>query len=86
VADEPTRGVDVGAKLAIYELITSLAREGLGVLLISSELEEILGLAHRILVVRGGRIVAELDGTTTTHDAVVRAAFGASPAEMAASA
>ena len=60
IADEPTRGVDVGAKRAIYELLVSLAREGLAVLLISSELEEILGLAHRVLVMRRGRIVAEL--------------------------
>ena len=59
IADEPTHGVDVGAKLAIYQLITSLAREGMAVLLISSELEEVLGLAHRVLVLRQGRIVAE---------------------------
>ena len=57
VADEPTRGVDVGAKRAIYDLLVSLADEGLGVLLISSELEEVLGLAHRVLVMRAGRIV-----------------------------
>ncbi len=60
LADEPTRGIDVGAKRAIYELIDELAAQGLGVLLISSELEEVLGLAHRVLVVRAGRIVAEL--------------------------
>src|SRR5262249_28132154 len=50
IADEPTRGVDVGAKRAIYQLIQSLAEEGMAVLLISSEHEELLGLAHRILV------------------------------------
>ena len=55
IADEPTRGVDVGAKRAIYELIQSLAAEGMAVLLISSEHEEVLGLAHRVLVMRGGR-------------------------------
>jgi ABC-type sugar transport system ATPase subunit len=82
IADEPTHGVDVGAKLAIYRLITSLAAEGMAVLLISSELEEVLGLAHRVLVLRRGRIVAELqdspDGRSSlTEDAVIRAAFAA---------
>ncbi len=77
IADEPTRGVDVGAKLAIYELLVSLAAEGLAVLMISSELEEILGLAHRILVMRGGEIASEFDGRTATEDAVMAAAFGA---------
>ncbi len=61
IADEPTRGVDVGAKRAIYDLLASLAADGLGVLLISSDVEEILGLAHRVLVMRAGQIVAELD-------------------------
>ena len=75
IADEPTRGVDVGAKRAIYELIESLAAEGLAVLLISSEHEEVLGLAHRVLVMRGGRIVAEFDEQTMSEDAVLHAAF-----------
>ncbi|HLK75095.1 MAG TPA: sugar ABC transporter ATP-binding protein [Streptosporangiaceae bacterium] len=77
VADEPTRGVDVGAKRAIYELLTSLAAEGLGVLLISSDAEEILGLAHRVLVMRAGRIAAELRGEAMTEAAILAAAFGA---------
>ena len=77
VADEPTRGVDVGAKRAIYELLTSLAAEGLGVLLISSDAEEILGLAHRVLVMRAGRIAAELRGEAMTEAAILTAAFGA---------
>jgi len=75
IADEPTRGVDVGAKRAIYGLIRSLAAEGKAVLLISSEHEEVLGLAHRVLVMRGGRIVAELHRDTMSEDAVLRAAF-----------
>jgi simple sugar transport system ATP-binding protein/ribose transport system ATP-binding protein len=75
IADEPTRGVDVGAKLAIYELIHSLARQGIAVLLISSEHEEVLGLAHRVLVMRAGRIVAELSGEAMSEDAVLHAAF-----------
>jgi rhamnose transport system ATP-binding protein len=77
VADEPTRGVDVGAKRAIYDLLASLADEGLGVLLISSELEEVLGLAHRVLVMRAGRIVGELAGEQMTESAVLGAAFAA---------
>jgi len=80
IMDEPTRGIDVGAKRAIYELIADLAVNGLGVLLISSELEEVLGLAHRILVVRAGRIVAELDGATADEETVMRAAFGGASA------
>jgi ABC-type sugar transport system ATPase subunit len=75
IADEPTRGVDVGAKRAIYDLIQSLATEGMAVLLISSEHEEILGLAHRVLVMRSGRIVAELDRDSMSEEAILRAAF-----------
>jgi len=75
LADEPTRGVDVGAKRAIYDLLAALAGEGLGVLLISSELEEIIGLSHRVLVMRGGRIVAELTGDELTERAILTAAF-----------
>lgn len=80
IADEPTHGVDIGAKLAIYQLITSLAREGMAVLMISSELEEVLGLAHRVLVLRQGRIVAEFKDrpngqSSLSEDAIMRAAF-----------
>jgi rhamnose transport system ATP-binding protein len=76
IADEPTRGVDVGAKRAIYELIIELADQGLAVLLISSEVEEVLGLAHRVLVVRAGRIVGEFDAAQADEEVVMRAAFG----------
>jgi ABC-type sugar transport system ATPase subunit len=76
IADEPTRGVDVGAKRAIYELLIDLADQGLAVLLISSELEEVLGLAHRVLVVRAGRVVGEFDGAEADEEVVMRAAFG----------
>ena len=75
IADEPTRGVDVGAKRAIYDFLAALAADGLGVLLISSELEEMLGLAHRVLVMRRGRIVAELAGDDMTEAAILAAAF-----------
>jgi ABC-type sugar transport system ATPase subunit len=77
IADEPTRGVDVGAKRAIYELLASLTESGLSVLLISSDVEEILGLAHRVLVMRAGRVVAELTGDEATEAAIIGAAFGA---------
>ena len=76
IADEPTRGVDVGAKRAIYELLTSLTDDGMGVLLISSDVEEILGLAHRVLVMRAGKFTAELTGDGITEVAILGAAFG----------
>jgi ABC-type sugar transport system ATPase subunit len=77
VIDEPTRGVDVGAKHAIYELIDSLAREGMAVLVISSEIEEVLGLSDRILVMRNGRLTAEFKQGEASDDLILRAAFGA---------
>jgi simple sugar transport system ATP-binding protein/ribose transport system ATP-binding protein len=75
IADEPTRGVDVGSRRAIYDLIVEEAAQGIGVLVISSDVEEVLGLAHRILVVRGGRIVAEFAGDDMTEENVLTAAF-----------
>jgi ABC-type sugar transport system ATPase subunit len=76
IADEPTRGIDVGAKRAVYQLIHSLAAQGMAVLVISSEHEEVLGLAHRVLVMHEGRLVAELEGEAMTEEAVLHAAFG----------
>ncbi len=75
IADEPTRGVDVGAKRSIYELLLKLAENGTGILLISSEIEEILGLCHRVLVMSQGAVVAELDNEHLTERAVMQAAF-----------
>jgi simple sugar transport system ATP-binding protein/ribose transport system ATP-binding protein len=75
IADEPTRGVDVGAKRAIYDLIVALAAEGTAVLLISSELEEVLGLAQRVLVMRRGRIAKELSSEEMSEPAILAAAF-----------
>ena len=75
LADEPTRGVDVGAKRTIYDFLVRLATDGLGLVLISSELEELIGLAHRVLVMRRGRIVAELQGEAITESAILAAAF-----------
>jgi simple sugar transport system ATP-binding protein/ribose transport system ATP-binding protein len=75
VADEPTRGIDVGAKRAIYELLAEVAADGVGILLISSEMEEILGLAHRVLVMRAGRLVGDMEGGAITEAAILGAAF-----------
>jgi ABC-type sugar transport system ATPase subunit len=76
LADEPTRGIDVGAKRAIYDLIHGLAADGLGVLLISSELGEVLGLAHRVIALRAGRIVGEYSGDEADEETIMRAVFG----------
>jgi simple sugar transport system ATP-binding protein/ribose transport system ATP-binding protein len=81
IADEPTRGVDVGAKRDLYELLVAMAARGVAVLLISNEVEEILGLAHRVLVMRAGRVVAELDGEAVTEEAILAASFGRAMAE-----
>ena len=82
IADEPTRGVDVGAKLGIHTLISGLAADGMAVLLISSEIEEILALSHRVLVMRGGRIVGEFEGDAVREDAIMFAAFGTESGEV----
>jgi ABC-type sugar transport system ATPase subunit len=83
IADEPTRGIDVGAKQQIHGLIADLAEAGMGVLLISSEIEEVLGLAHRVLVMRRGRIVEELVGDAASQERVMQAAFAAAPTQGA---
>jgi ribose transport system ATP-binding protein len=70
--DEPTRGVDVGAKAEIYRLISELAKQGRGVLVVSSELPELIGLCTRILVMREGELVAEVPGEQATEFALLR--------------
>ena len=70
--DEPTRGVDVGARTEIYRLIAELAGAGLGVLMVSSELEELAGICSRVLVMRDGRLVAEVDGAEATELELLR--------------
>jgi ribose transport system ATP-binding protein len=62
ILDEPTRGVDIGAKSEIYRLIDNLAQRGIGVIVISSELPELIGICDRVLVMREGRIAGELGG------------------------
>ena len=74
--DEPTRGIDVGAKAEIYNLMVKLAQNGAAIVMVSSELPEVLGMSHRILVVSGGRIVREFSREQATPDAVIAAATG----------
>jgi ABC-type sugar transport system ATPase subunit len=85
LCDEPTRGIDVGAKAEVHRLLRALADAGLGVLLASSELPEVLGLADRVLVMRDGRLVAELEGGDLAEEEVMRwAALGGSRLAAAA--
>ena len=72
IFDEPTRGIDVGTKAEIYKIMQSLAKEGAGIIMISSELPEVLGISDRVLVMRKGRIVAEVDPQETREDEVVK--------------
>jgi ribose transport system ATP-binding protein len=76
--DEPTRGVDIGAKEELYRLIRDLASGGLACVMISSELNELLGMAHRIAVMRAGRVSAVLEGSEMTEENVMLAAAGVS--------
>jgi ABC-type sugar transport system ATPase subunit len=76
IVDEPTRGVDVGAKAAIHQLIDDLARQGVGIMLISSEVPEVLNLSTRIIVMRGGRIVGQVPRADATQETVLRLMAG----------
>ncbi|MBR4151153.1 MAG: sugar ABC transporter ATP-binding protein, partial [Firmicutes bacterium] len=76
IVDEPTRGVDVGAKSDIYDHLRSLARTGVGIIVISSDLMEILGISDRILVMRGGYLVGELQHDEATEEKVIAIASG----------
>jgi ABC-type sugar transport system ATPase subunit len=73
---EPTQGIDVGVKFDIYQFIVDQVARGRAVLLISSEIPEILGLSHRILVMRDGRIAAELHTEVATQEEILRYAVG----------
>lgn len=75
ILDEPTKGVDVGAKSAIYEIISDLASQGYGVIMISSEMPEVIGMSDRVVVMREGRVTASLDGATVTQEAILEAAM-----------
>ena len=74
IVDEPTRGVDIGAKEEIYHLLQELAIQGMACVMISSEMNELIGMCHRIGVMRGGRLVTILDGQTATEEQIIHAA------------
>ena len=76
--DEPTRGIDVGAKEEIYRLMEKLAAEGMGILFVSSELEEILGMSDRTIVMHEGHITGELTRDELNEETVMQLATGGS--------
>jgi ribose transport system ATP-binding protein len=82
ILDEPTRGVDIGAKSEIYRIINELARSGVGIIVISSELPEVIGVADRVLVMREGELAGQLGGHTGTsisQEAIIELATGSRP-------
>jgi rhamnose transport system ATP-binding protein len=76
IVDEPTRGIDVGTKAEVHRLLSELAGRGLAVLMISSDLPEVLGMADRVLVMREGRLVAEIPRAEATEESIMSAATG----------
>ncbi len=76
IVDEPTRGIDVGTKAEVHRLMSELAGRGVAVLMISSELPEVLGMADRVLVMHEGRLVEELSREEADEESVIRAATG----------
>jgi len=80
IADEPTRGVDVGARMEIYQHLRGLALRGAAIVLISSDLQEILGMSDRLLVMRGGRIAARFAREAATEETIIAAALGTTAA------
>ncbi|TPX01555.1 sugar ABC transporter ATP-binding protein [Schumannella luteola] len=80
IVDEPTRGIDVGTKSEVHRLLSELAGQGLGILMISSELPEVLGMADRVIVMREGRVTAELSRADANPETVMSAATGAEAA------
>jgi len=72
IMNEPTRGIDVGAKLEIYKIVNTLAQRGIGIIFISSEFTEILGIAHRVLVMSEGRITTELDPQSSSEEDILK--------------
>nr|WP_296778381.1 sugar ABC transporter ATP-binding protein [Rhodococcus sp. (in: high G+C Gram-positive bacteria)] len=80
IVDEPTRGIDVGTKAEVHKIISRLASEGVAIVMISSELPEVLGMADRVLVMREGRIAAEISRAHATEETVMKAAMGSAAA------
>jgi D-xylose transport system ATP-binding protein len=76
ILDEPTRGIDVGAKYEIYKIMNKLIDEGVAIIMISSELEEVLGMSDRILVMSQGRITRELSRSDATQEIIMQASIG----------
>ena len=76
ILDEPTKGIDIGSKAAVHEFMAELAAQGLAVIMVSSEIPEVLGMSDRVIVMREGRIVAELDRDATSPETLVRHAAG----------
>lgn len=76
ILDEPTRGIDVGAKFEIYNIINELVREGVAIIMISSELPEVMGMSHRILVLNEGKFTAEFKHDEATQEKIMHAATG----------
>ena len=76
IMDEPTRGIDVGTKQQIYHIIAALAAEGKSIILISSEMQEVIGLSHRVLVMRDGRLAGRLEGAEISEAEIMRYAAG----------
>ena len=76
ILDEPTRGIDIGAKAEVHAIIAALAAEGIGIILISSDLPEVLAMSDRVLVMREGRQMGIFDRAGATQEAVMTAAMG----------
>ena len=76
IFDEPTRGIDVGAKSEIYKLMNELAAQGVAIIMISSELPEVMGMSDRILVMHEGRITGELNRADATQEKIMHLATG----------
>ena len=74
ILEDPTAGIDIGAKIQVHQLVADLAREGMGLIFVSSDLSELIAVADRILVFSAGRIVAEFDASEATREAITRAA------------
>ena len=77
ILDEPTRGVDVGAKVEIYRIIRELAERGLAILMISSELPEVMGMSDRVVVMAHGEVTGEVAGDEITEDRIMHFAVAA---------